>query len=53
MARDVGAARVVFGSGAPYYDLGFELERIRRLHLPSAERDAIAGLSLARLLADS
>jgi predicted TIM-barrel fold metal-dependent hydrolase len=53
MARDVGAARVVFGSGAPYYDLGFELERIRRLHLPSAERDAIAGLTLARLLADS
>ncbi len=50
MARDVGASRIVFGSGAPYYDLGFELERIRRLHLPAADRDAIAGANLARLL---
>ena len=48
--RELGAARVVFGSGAPYYDQGFELERIRRLHLPSADRDAIAGLNLSRLL---
>jgi predicted TIM-barrel fold metal-dependent hydrolase/RimJ/RimL family protein N-acetyltransferase len=50
MARDIGASRIVFGSGAPYYDLGFELERIRRLHLPAADRDAIAGANLARLL---
>ena len=50
-ARELGAARVVFGSGAPYYDQGFELERIRRLHLPSGDRDAIAGLNLSRLLA--
>lgn len=50
MARALGAARVVFGSGAPYYDLGFELERVHRLHLPASDRDAIAGTNLARLL---
>jgi predicted TIM-barrel fold metal-dependent hydrolase len=50
MARALGAARIVFGSGAPYYDLGFELERVHRLHLPAGDRDAIAGTNLARLL---
>ena len=50
MAQELGAARLVFGSGAPYYDLGFELERIHRLHLPAADRAAIAGANLARLL---
>jgi len=53
MAQDLGAARLIFGSGAPYYELGFELERVRRLHLAAAERDAIAGANLARLLAAS
>lgn len=50
-ARELGATRLVFGSGAPYFDLGFELERVRRLHLPDTDREAIAGLNLARLLA--
>ncbi|HET9000129.1 MAG TPA: hypothetical protein VFP86_10815, partial [bacterium] len=50
MSQALGAARLVFGSGAPYYDLGFELERIRRLHIPAADREAIAGPNLARLL---
>ena len=42
-ARELGAARVVFGSGAPYYDQGFELERVRRLHLPSGDRTRSRG----------
>lgn len=50
MSQALGAARLIFGSGAPYYDLGFELERIRRLHIPAADREAIAGPNLARLL---
>lgn len=39
--RDFGARRVLFGSGAPYFDMRFELERARAATPDNESREAV------------
>ncbi|MDQ7821708.1 MAG: amidohydrolase family protein [Candidatus Eremiobacteraeota bacterium] len=51
MARTLGPERLVYGSGAPLFEMRFELERVRRAHLPPEAKKSIAGETMAALLA--
>jgi predicted TIM-barrel fold metal-dependent hydrolase len=48
--KELGAERVVFGSNAPYMDLGFEALRVRLAHLSDDEKELIGRANLLRLL---
>jgi predicted TIM-barrel fold metal-dependent hydrolase len=48
--RELGAERVVFGSNAPYMDLGFEALRVRLAHFSDREKELVGGRNLARVL---
>ena len=41
--RQFGAARLLHGSCAPVFDLGYELERVRRARMQDDERAAVLG----------
>jgi len=43
MTKKLGAERVLFGSGTPYYDQAFELERIKTAEISDSERENILG----------
>ena len=47
---ELGSARVVFGSNAPYMDQGFEAARVRLAHLSDAAKGAIGGENIKRIL---
>ena len=51
IARELGAHRIVFGSGAPIYDLQLELLRVRKAHLPPESIAQISGRNAETLLA--
>ncbi len=44
----LGPERVVFGSGAPQFDPGYEVLRLQQLAVTEAGRDLIAGGNLRR-----
>jgi predicted TIM-barrel fold metal-dependent hydrolase len=44
-----GAERLLYGSCAPVFDLGYELERVRRAQMSDAERAAVMGGNAAAL----
>jgi predicted TIM-barrel fold metal-dependent hydrolase len=48
--QELGAERVVFGSNAPYMDLGFETLRVRLAHLSDAEKELIGHGNPRRIL---
>lgn len=48
--KELGAERVVFGSNAPYMDLGFETLRVRMAHLSESEKEKIGKDNLSRIL---
>ena len=48
--KELGAERVVFGSNAPYMDLGFEALRVRLAHFSDREKALVGRENLARLL---
>jgi uncharacterized protein len=47
--RQFGAARLLHGSCAPVFDLGYELERLRHAQMDDAERAAVLGGNAAAL----
>jgi predicted TIM-barrel fold metal-dependent hydrolase len=47
MVRRIGAERLVFGSGAPRYDQGLELARVRNLALDADQLTLVTGEALA------
>ena len=47
--RQFGAARLLHGSCAPVFDLGYEAERLRRAHMDDDERAAVMGGNAAAL----
>ena len=47
--RRFGAERLLHGSCAPVFDLGYELERVRRAHMEDDERAAVMGGNAAAL----
>ena len=51
--RRYGHSRIMFGSDFPFGHPREQLEKILRLDLPQDARDAILGLNVKRLLADS
>jgi uncharacterized protein len=48
--QELGAERVVFGSNAPYMDLGFETLRVRLAHLSDAEKELVGNGNPRRIL---
>ena len=48
--QELGAERVVFGSNAPYMDLGFETLRVRLAHLSNQDKALMGHGSLKRIL---
>lgn len=52
MTKKLGAERILFGSGAPYYDQAFELERIKTAEIPEEEIKKILGENALRELGD-
>jgi hypothetical protein len=47
--RQFGAKRLLYGSCAPVFDLGYEVERVRRAHMEVDERAAALGGNAAAL----
>lgn len=47
--REFGAGRLLHGSCAPVFDLGYEAERVRRAHMGDDERAAVMGGNAAAL----
>ena len=47
--RHFGAARLLYGSCAPVFDLGYEFERVRRAAMDEDERAAVQGGNAAAL----
>lgn len=47
--RQFGAERLLHGSCAPVFDLGYEAERLRRSHMSDEERAAVLGGNAAAL----
>lgn len=47
--QEVGGGRVIFASGAPYYDQEFEMERVRCAHLDEAGKQAMWCKNVQRL----
>jgi uncharacterized protein len=47
--RRFGAERLLHGSCAPVFDLGYELERVRRADMEDDERAAVMGGNAAAL----
>ena len=41
--RRYGAKRLLYGSCAPVFDIGYEAERVRRAHMADDERAAVIG----------
>ncbi|MCD4782322.1 MAG: amidohydrolase family protein [Candidatus Eremiobacteraeota bacterium] len=50
MTIKLGAERILFGSGVPYYDQAFELERIKTADITNEEKGSILGRNTARML---
>ncbi|MFP4497388.1 MAG: amidohydrolase family protein [Vulcanimicrobiota bacterium] len=50
MAGEIGAHRIVFGSGSPYYDMGFELERIKTAKINPEEKEFILAKNAENIL---
>jgi predicted TIM-barrel fold metal-dependent hydrolase len=48
--QELGPERVVFGSNAPYMDLGFETLRVRLAHLTDAQKELVGHGNLKRIL---
>lgn len=46
---EIGSTRVVFASGAPYYDQEFEMERVRCAHLDEVQKQAMWSENLSRV----
>ena len=49
--RRHGAERLLFGSCAPVFDIGYEAERVRRAHMADDERAAVIGGNAVALFA--
>jgi predicted TIM-barrel fold metal-dependent hydrolase len=49
LVSDLDPRRVLFGSFSPYYDQGFELERVRSARMSDASRSLLEGGNAARL----
>jgi predicted TIM-barrel fold metal-dependent hydrolase len=50
VVRDLGAERLVFGSHSPWLDAELELHRVMRLGLTAAQKEAVLGTNIQRLL---
>jgi uncharacterized protein len=50
MTQKLGNSRVVFGSGTPYYNQEFEIERIKTAHVSNEDKKMLLGENAARLL---
>lgn len=50
MTAVLGAERVIYGSGAPYYDLAYEMERIKTAKINKEEKKKLFGESIDGVL---
>jgi predicted TIM-barrel fold metal-dependent hydrolase len=50
MTRELGAKRIIFGSGAPYYQQNFEIERINTAEVERSNKDLILGNNVNDLI---
>jgi predicted TIM-barrel fold metal-dependent hydrolase len=51
IVASLGATRIIFATGFPYFDAGFELARVIASHLSDEAKTLILGRNLAELLA--
>jgi predicted TIM-barrel fold metal-dependent hydrolase len=49
MTKKLGASRVIFGSGTPYYNQSFEIERIKTAHISNEKKEMLLGKNIDRL----
>ena len=47
--RQFGAARLLYGSCAPVFDLGYEVQRVHRAQMDDDARAAVLGANAAAL----
>lgn len=50
VVQRLGAERVLYASGSPYFDPRLEIRRVQWSHLPDADKDAVLGGNAAALL---
>jgi uncharacterized protein len=50
MTENLGGSRIVFGSGTPYYNQEFEMERIKTAQIPDEQKKMLLGQNAADIL---